>query len=154
MSNIVLNILPPKELKINVTQKVIGLKVINKSAGITILQSNIAIKVSNTVLGFTVVQKSIKITVSTMGVRGLKGEKGDDGPAVNTIYGEELSGLINGSNAVFTTAFNFQPGKLALYINGLLQKIILDYQTVGTQTIILSNSPQVGEQITVSYIIL
>lgn len=152
MSNVVLKILPPKQLTIKVTEKVIGLKIINQTTGITILQSKLGIKIRNTVLGFTVIQKPIKITVSPMGLQGLKGDKGEPGPAVNTIYGEEPTGLINGSNAVFTTAYNFQPGKIALYINGLLQKIVLDYQTVGNQIIILSISPQVGDQITVSYI--
>ena len=70
------------------------------------------------------------------------------------IFNEEPAGLINGSNNSFTTASNFQPGKVSVFINGLLQKIVTHYQTSGTNIILLNDSLTVGDQIQVNYIIL
>ena len=114
---------------------------------------------------FTIVPTSVNITVgqsapvtfsvNPMGERGLQGVQGLQGVgSVTTIYNEQPAGLINGSNNTFTTASNFQPGKVSVFINGLLQKIITHYQTSGTNTILLNDSLTVGDQIQVNYIIL
>ncbi len=68
------------------------------------------------------------------------------------IFGEIPGGTINGSNATFTTAYSFVPGTVQVYVNGLLQKIITDYNTSGTTTIILVNSPLTNENILVNYL--
>ena len=114
---------------------------------------------------FTIVPSSVNITVgqntpvsfavNPMGVQGLQGVQGIQGVgSVTTIYNEQPSGLINGSNNLFTTATNFQPGKVSVFINGLLQKLITHYQTTGNNTILLNDSLTVGDQIQVNYIIL
>lgn len=69
-----------------------------------------------------------------------------------TIWNEVPAGLINGINATFTTAFNFQAGKLAVRLNGLQQKIVGDYQTIGTNTIQFNVSPLAGEVIEIDYL--
>lgn len=68
------------------------------------------------------------------------------------IYNETPSGVINNSNATFLTAFDFIPGKVLVYINGLKQEPVTHYQTSGTKTIMFSDSPLVGEKISVDYI--
>ena len=114
---------------------------------------------------FTIVPGSVNITVgqntlvtfsvNAMGAQGLQGPQGIQGVSnVVTIYNEQPAGLINGSNNSFTTASNFQPGKVSVFINGLLQKIITHYQTTGNNTILLNDSLTVGDQIQVNYIIL
>ena len=70
------------------------------------------------------------------------------------IFNEEPAGLINGSNNVFTTSASFQPGKVSVFINGLIQKIVTHYQTTGNNTILLNDTLTVGDQIQVNYIIL
>ena len=90
-----------------------------------------------------------------MGLQGLQGPQGLPGVGnVVTIYNEQPAGLINGSNNVFTTASSFQPGKVSVFINGLMQKIITHFQTTGNNTILLNDSLTVGDQIQVNYIIL
>lgn len=106
---------------------------------------------------FDVQTTTFDIAISPMGLQGLPGVQGLPGAAgvsVTTIYNEQPSGLINGSNNSFTTASNFQPGKVSVFINGLLQKIITHYNTTGTNTILLNDSLTVGDQIQVNYIIL
>lgn len=72
------------------------------------------------------------------------GEKGDPGTgALSILFGEPAIGIINGSNATFTTTFNFS--QIAIFINGLLQKLVTHYQTVGNNTIIFNESPQTGD---------
>lgn len=68
------------------------------------------------------------------------------------IFGETPGGTINGSNATFTTAFDFVPGKIEVYLNGLAQKMVTHFNTTGTHTIIFTDSPLVGDLITVNYI--
>lgn len=68
------------------------------------------------------------------------------------VFGETPAGTINGSNATFTTAFDFVPGKVAVYVNGLLQKLITHYNTTGTKTIIFNDSPLPGDLIEVDYV--
>lgn len=64
---------------------------------------------------------------------------------------EVPSGVINGSNATFTTLYNFDPTSVMVTINGLRQKPTLHFQTSGNTTIILSDSPQVGDILLVDY---
>lgn len=68
------------------------------------------------------------------------------------VTGEIPSGLINGINTTFNSAFNFKPESVEVFINGLKQKIIDDYNTSGTSVITLNFSPDVGEKITINYI--
>lgn len=68
------------------------------------------------------------------------------------IVGEIPSGLIDGMNATYTTAFAFVPESLAVFVNGVLQQEINDYTTSGQYTIMLNTSMGVGETILVDYI--
>lgn len=61
-------------------------------------------------------------------------------------------GAVNSSNATFTTQFNFVPATVAITINGLEQTPTEHYATVGTNTILFSDSPQTGDHILVDYI--
>lgn len=67
------------------------------------------------------------------------------------VVNETPSGLINGSNATFTTAFNFDPGTEEVYLNGLKLVKLEDYNTTGTNQIDLYVSPGAGEHLIVNY---
>ena len=69
----------------------------------------------------------------------------------NDIIGEEPLGSINGMNNIYTTANNFIPNSLEVFVNGLKQKLVDDYNISGTTTIILTFSPNIGEEILVNY---
>jgi hypothetical protein len=71
------------------------------------------------------------------------------GPA-GTI-GEILTGTVNGVNAVFTTSVNFVPGKVIVYVNGIRQKIIDDYQLSNDNTVTFTFSPLPGEVLSIDY---
>jgi hypothetical protein len=75
-----------------------------------------------------------------------------DVPLLNIITNEVPSGLINGSNATFTSANNFVSGSLEVFLNGSLQKIISDYQVVGNNTFNLNFSPLSNENLLINYI--
>ena len=140
-----------ENILVNVTE-------INESVSVTAIEINENISLNITEIPElvsiniieTVQQVAILVNEASMGLQGPPGATGN----VNMILGEQPSGLVNGSNATFTTSLSFQPGKLAVYINGLLQKIITHYQTIGTQTILFTDSPQVGDQLQIDYIIL
>ena len=65
---------------------------------------------------------------------------------------EQLIGVINDSNATFTTTFPFQPDTEIVFINGIKQKKPIHYNTVGNNTVIFSDSPLVGEILEINYV--
>jgi hypothetical protein len=67
------------------------------------------------------------------------------------VHDETPSGAINGSNATFTTAFEFLPATVEVYLNGIRQRLVDDFTLSGGDTIQFTNSPMTGEQITVNY---
>jgi hypothetical protein len=74
--------------------------------------------------------------------------------SADLIIGETPSGLVNGSNATYTTANNFVAGTVEVFVNGVRQKEGAgnDYTTTGLTTINMLTSPQTGDQILVNYI--
>lgn len=83
-------------------------------------------------------------------------ESGPQGPpgaggASTRIFGEEPAGTINGSNAVFTTAFEFVPTQIEVRINGLYQRPQVDFTTPTTQSIQLTSSPETSDYLAVDY---
>lgn len=67
------------------------------------------------------------------------------------VRGETPSGLVNGSNATYTTANAFVPGTVEVLINGMAQRITTDFVTTGTTTIALTSSPLTGDSVRVNY---
>lgn len=68
------------------------------------------------------------------------------------VFNEVLTGTVNGSNATFTTQFDFVPGTTKVQIQGVELRIIDDYQTIGTNTIQFVTSPLTGEVPVIDYI--
>lgn len=104
----------------------------------------------------------------TIMVSGFAGDidSGSDAPPVTigdvveaiqwyNVIGEIPTGIIDGSNATFTTAFDFAidvTPKLAVYVNGLLQEYGVHYTTTGNHTIIFNDSPHIGDIVECDYI--
>lgn len=72
-------------------------------------------------------------------------------PGANVILNETPSGVIDGSNTTFTTANNFVPESLCVQVNGLAQKPIDHFITIGSNTFDMNESPQVGDFLLVCY---
>lgn len=68
------------------------------------------------------------------------------------VFNEVPQGGVNGSNAVFMSAYDFVPESVEVFINGLLQKPIIHFNTSGNQTILFTESPNSGDQILINYI--
>lgn len=71
----------------------------------------------------------------------------------NRIFNEVPDGLLNGSNAIFTSNNAFIPETLEVFLNGLKLKRIDEYNTTGNFTINLMVSPGADEQILINYTI-
>lgn len=67
------------------------------------------------------------------------------------IIGETPTGAINGSNAQFTTAQNFDPASVSVFLNGVNIINGVDYITTGQNTILLNVSPVNGDYLRVNY---
>lgn len=67
------------------------------------------------------------------------------------ISGEIPSGVINGSNATFTTQFDFVPESVEVFCGGIRLTVLSDFNTSGNRTISLYVSPLSGELIRVNY---
>ena len=70
----------------------------------------------------------------------------------NAIKNEIPLGLINGLNTNFTSQYHFIPESVEVFLNGLKQQKITEYQTLGNNTIIVSNSLNTQEIVTINYI--
>lgn len=67
------------------------------------------------------------------------------------ISDEAAVGAVNGANAVFTTASEFQPGTLVVFLNGLRQ-LNADYAENGRTGFTLAVAPLTGDAVTVDYV--
>lgn len=65
---------------------------------------------------------------------------------------EPLNGVINGSNASFTTTYDFRITSVIVYINGIKQKKPDFYNTIGTNIITFADSPEVGDLLEINYV--
>lgn len=68
------------------------------------------------------------------------------------IYNEMLAGVQNGSNATFETLYDFVPEDVEVFVNGIKQIPIRDYQTIGTGTILFSSSPSALDTLVANYL--
>jgi hypothetical protein len=103
-------------------------------------------------IAVTEVVNPVTIQISDVGLQGIQGIQGKDGVAEIKIYQEVPTGLINGINATFISLFNFQAGTVEVFINGIFQKIVQDFNTIGNNTITVTNAPNNGENILINYI--
>lgn len=87
------------------------------------------------------------LLVVSPGPPGIQGPPGEGAP----ILGETPSGLLNGTNTVFTTASAFQPNTTGVYLNGLRE---FNFVETSSQTITLADPPLPGDILRIDYIIL
>lgn len=73
------------------------------------------------------------------------------GTGIINVIGETPVGLVNGSNATYTVAFDFDPTSVEVFINGVRQKRVIHFNTSGLVTIIFADSPQTGDLLQVNY---
>lgn len=74
-----------------------------------------------------------------------------DGGSGAVIFNETPTGLMNGFNRVFHSAFNFRDTALTFYLNGLRQKLGADYQIININTIMLTTAPGLTEHLNIDY---
>lgn len=67
------------------------------------------------------------------------------------VIGETPAGAVNGSNALFTTAHDFVPESVEVFIETCRLGLLDDYNTSGNRTIMFYESPLTGEKIKVNY---
>lgn len=94
----------------------------------------------------------IEVSLPADAVSVQVGLQGPAGGSQVWVVGETPTGLVNGSNATYTTAFSFVPLSVAVLVNGVAQRRVTDFNTSGTTTIILTESPQAGEAVRVTYL--
>ena len=70
------------------------------------------------------------------------------------VEGEQLVGVINGSNVSFQTASAFIPGKIAVYLNGLKQRegVGNDYTEISDTMIQMNNPPLPEDTVYADYL--
>lgn len=100
---------------------------------------NVNISVSQQIQGVTI-------------VAGQPGSGGGTGQILLFVYGETPAGVLNGVNATFTSAYEFVPESVEVFLNGLKLKVVEEYNTTGNNTITLSISPGASERILINYL--
>lgn len=112
----------------------------------------VSLGVTASPIELSVTAEPITLEITGVGAQGPAGPEGPAGPGAEIVLGETPSGIVNGSNATFTTAYDFVPGSVTVRVNGLGQRFITDFNTSGTTTILMGESPQAGDSIQVDYI--
>lgn len=67
------------------------------------------------------------------------------------VYNDSFSGVINGINSVFTTSEEFSDSSTRVYLNGLRQKLTVDYNETSTDEITFSLAPASGSNIVIDF---
>lgn len=67
------------------------------------------------------------------------------------VINETPTGMVNGVNATYTSAFNFIPESVQIEINGIDQYNPEHFVTSGLTTIIFNDSPETGDIIKIDY---
>jgi hypothetical protein len=67
------------------------------------------------------------------------------------VFNEIPIGILDGINITFISTFSFKPETIQVILNGMIQKPILDYITVGSNTIQLTVSPGSTENLLINY---
>ena len=98
-----------------------------------------------------IIQAATQVQVRPVPVVELVERVDANGNTSQWVVNETPTGVINGSNAAFTTTHNFVAGTVLVYLNGQRLKQIDDFNTSGTTNILLVNSPGVGEVVLVDY---
>lgn len=75
----------------------------------------------------------------------------DDGLGEFPNNSQILIGVINGSNNIFKSPDRFDVKNVSVFVNGIKQNIITDYQISNNNTIIFTFSPNVGETLVINY---
>lgn len=69
----------------------------------------------------------------------------------NRVFNETPIGILDGVNVIFTSLDNFIPETVTIFLNGMFQRVVIDFHTVGNNTIILTSSPSSTENILINY---
>jgi len=67
------------------------------------------------------------------------------------VFQEAPTGLIDGSNTVYTLAYDYAPGSLLVALNGLHQTLTADYTETDTNEITFADAPQTGDSLWITY---
>lgn len=96
-------------------------------------------------------QQALEVRILQQPVQVIEINKGESNIAAVFPIIEEALGVVNGINAIFTSTYPFKPETLQVFVNGLLQKKLLDYNNTDTQNIQFTFSPLDSENITLTY---
>jgi phage baseplate assembly protein W len=76
---------------------------------------------------------------------------GGGGTALQMVFGEVPSGAVNGINKAYATANPYTPNQLAVFLNGLRQRRVNDFNETGNQSFSFLNAPLSGDILSVDY---
>lgn len=128
-------IIQPNEISVTVQESDIAVAVQENRNAVTITETGAAVNINPTE---NVINVLTGATINNYG-------------SSDIVVGEIPNGTINGSNATFTTDYDFVPESVLFFRNGLAQYNPTHYTTSGTTTINLNFSPIVGDVLTVNY---
>lgn len=120
----------------------------------SVKESLVAISVEESLVVTSVeeslVVASIEEVITTVEIVGVGPQGSSSG--TSEMQAETPSGVVNGANATFVSTYAFVPESVAVYVNGLLQRKVTDYNTSGSNTILFSSSPLALDAIFITYL--
>ena len=100
------------------------------------------------------VETAMKLNKLTADLSAAISSAGGGGTPVTgqAIYGEIPSGLINGSNKVYTSVNTYGTGQLAVFLNGVRQRRANDYNETTSTSFTMILAPLSGDSLSIDYI--
>lgn len=112
---------------------------------LTITENRIDLDLTVSPIALTVTPSDVELTID-------RGNVTYNIAGGGIVYNEVPNGTIDGSNATFTSNYDFIISTLQVFLNGVKLKQTNDYTTTGTNTIILVSSPTAGEILQLNYL--
>ena len=134
----------PNEIKLTANVQGVTLTAENSETVLTASPAEIALNLQPQEVALRLEEQVVRLNALTGAVINNYGSS-------DIVVGESPNGTINGSNATFTTDYDFVPESVLFFRNGLAQYNPTHYTTSGTTTINLNFSPIVGDVLTVNY---
>lgn len=114
--------------------------------GITAIDKQIQVVETTDERIVTAIEKKVQVVAPINAVINLGGRGGE------WVIGETPTGAVNGSNATFTSEFDFVPESVEVFDTGVRVALLDDYTTTGNRTIQMTQSPTVGGKIRINYL--
>jgi len=141
-------------LRTKITSDVIASDLINREIVFSNIEKAICVKdMEGNVIKFGSINDGGDSDITVWSAEKIIAEISGYGSIIKYIFGENPIGAIDGSNKIFSTAFDFVETSVEIFLNGLRlnEGLLGDYILDGNSIFIMNYAPIPGDDLTINY---